>query len=236
MLGLAGAGHCLGMCGGIAIALRPSSGASRALPIYYHLGRLVSYSALGGLLGGAAAAVDLAAWTLSLRFVAAVLLVAMGLSVLRIWSGISRLEQIGAIIWRWVAPATRPLIPPRYPLQSFLLGSVWGLMPCGLIYSALTWSAATAGSSINGALLMFLFGIGTLPAMLGATLAGQSIEAFFRHPRLRQFIGISLIFAGVWTAYIAASHAEHLLMPPKASGELSPLTLDAQSPPSNHHH
>jgi len=100
-LGLAGAGHCLGMCGGIAAALNLGSGrAGAATTLAYHGGRLTSYTLLGGLLGLATSLVDLAAWTLFLRYLAGFMLIAMGLYIADWWRGIVVLEKAGARLWQ----------------------------------------------------------------------------------------------------------------------------------------
>jgi sulfite exporter TauE/SafE len=210
MLGIAGSGHCLGMCGGIAIALRADDEAHSAVPVAYHLGRILSYAALGALIGGAANVVQLAAWTIGLRLIAGLLLIAMGLHVLSLWRGVEQLERLGARVWRLVVPLSRTLMPPRNPSQALVLGSVWGLMPCGLIYSALGWSAAAGGSALGSGVLMLLFGVGTLPAMLGATLAGQRVERLLRNRHLKQIIGIGLLAAGSWTLMHTLMHWQKL--------------------------
>ena len=69
-LGLAGAGHCLGMCGGIAAALNLGGPRSTAVTLAYHGGRISSYTLLGGLLGLAAGSIDISAWTMGLRYLA----------------------------------------------------------------------------------------------------------------------------------------------------------------------
>lgn len=211
LLGLAGAGHCVGMCGGVAVALRPSDNASRWLPLSYHSGRLLSYGLLGALIGSAAGAIELASWTIALRFIAGLLLVGMGLQTLRWWLGMGYLEKIGGLLWRRIVPLTKPLLPPKYPIQGLLLGGLWGFMPCGLIYSALSWSAAAGASALDSGVLMLIFGLGTLPAMLTVTLAGQRVERLLAGKRLKQLIGLSLLLAGCWTVYLTAAHAHHLL-------------------------
>jgi sulfite exporter TauE/SafE len=95
-IGLAGAGHCLGMCGGIAAAINLGGNGGRATTLAYHGGRLCSYAALGALLGGLAGSINLAQWTMFLRYLAALLLIAMGLSIADWWRGISVLERVGA--------------------------------------------------------------------------------------------------------------------------------------------
>ncbi len=59
ILGLSGAGHCLGMCGGIAAALNLGGARSSAITVAYHTGRITSYTLLGALLGLAAASIDI---------------------------------------------------------------------------------------------------------------------------------------------------------------------------------
>lgn len=62
----------------------------------------------------------------------------------------------------------------------FLIGLLNGLLPCGLVYVAIAGATAT-GHFINGALFMFLFGLGTLPMMLSLSLFGQFIQAKYRN-------------------------------------------------------
>jgi sulfite exporter TauE/SafE len=218
LLGLAGAGHCLGMCGGIALALRPDDRGRRSLPVAYHLGRVLSYTLLGGFIGGAAGAVGLAGWTVLLRVVAALLLLSMGLHILNVWRGVEYLERLGARLWQPIAPLARRLLPPRHPGQALLLGALWGLMPCGLIYSALGWAAASGGSAPGSAVLMLLFGVGTLPAMLGTTLLGQRAERFLRNRHLKQVIGLTLTLAGLWTLLHTLMHWQGMVNGGSMSG------------------
>ena len=152
-IGLAGAGHCLGMCGGIAAALNLGGDRGPATTLAYHGGRLCSYAALGALLGAVAGSINFAQWTMILRYAAALLLIAMGLAIADWWRGIAWLERGGAVLWRPVQRLAGRLLPPRHWFQGWLLGLGWGLMPCGLIYSALAWSATTR-NALDGALLM----------------------------------------------------------------------------------
>ena len=104
-LGLAGAGHCLGMCGGIAAALNMGGQQSTAVTLAYHSGRICSYTLLGGLLGLAAGSIDLAGWTISLRYLAGLLLIGMGLYIADWWRGMALLERAGARLWQPVQPS-----------------------------------------------------------------------------------------------------------------------------------
>lgn len=207
-LGLAGAGHCLGMCGGIAAALNLGGARSPALTIAYHAGRISSYTALGALLGLAAGSIDIGSWTIGLRYLAGVMLIGMGLYVANWWRGMALLERAGAHLWRPVQRLSARWLPLRRWPQGFALGLCWGLMPCGLIYSSLAW-AATAQTAAGSALLMFLFGLGTLPAMLATSFGARGLQAFLRRRGLKVAIALLLIASGAWTLYITARHAGH---------------------------
>lgn len=208
LLGLSGAGHCLGMCGGIAAALNLGGPRSSAITLSYHAGRLSSYTLLGALLGFAAGTVDIAAWTVGLRYAAGLLLIGMGLYIADWWRGMALLERAGSALWQPVQRLSSHWLPLRRWPQGFALGLCWGLMPCGLIYSSLAL-AATAQNAATSALMMLLFGVGTVPAMLAASLGAKRLQAFLRRRGLKLAIALLLIGAGVWTLYITAAHSGH---------------------------
>jgi sulfite exporter TauE/SafE len=220
LLGLLGSSHCIGMCGGIGTALGAASGERWRLALLYHAGRIGSYAALGALVGllvqlGAGALQPLLPWIGAvLRTLAALLVIAMGLYVAGWWLGITRLEALGSHLWRWVQPLTRRLLPPRGAGSALLLGALWGLLPCGLIYSSLAWAAAS-GDALDAASRMAAFGLGTLPAMAAVTLGGQQLQRHLQRPRLRQLAGIVLIGFGlfalgqVWTHAMPSENGAH---------------------------
>ncbi len=208
MLGLAGAGHCAGMCGGIAAALNLAGRTTASVTLAYHGGRIASYTLLGALAGLAAGAVDSAAWAAGLRYVAGALLVGMGLYIADWWRGMALLERAGETLWAPVKALSSGLLPPRSWGQGIALGLTWGLLPCGLIYSSLAW-AATAADPAASALRMLLFGVGTLPAMLAVSLGAARLQDILRRRGLRATIGALLVLAGLWTAYAAFDHSRH---------------------------
>lgn len=207
-LGLAGAGHCLGMCGGIAAALQLGGAKGTGMTLAYHGGRITSYTLLGGALGFAAGSIDIAAWTMSLRYLAGILLVAMGLYIADWWRALQWLERGGALLWRPVQRWSGKLLPLRHWYQGAALGLCWGLMPCGLIYSSLAW-AATAQDAGTSALMMLFFGLGTLPAMLATSFGAGAVQSLLRRRGLKIVLGILLILSGLWTLYLTFSHGNH---------------------------
>ena len=208
LLGLSGAGHCLGMCGGIAAALHLGGARSPSITLAYHAGRISSYTLLGALLGFAAGSIDIGAWTVGLRYLAGLLLIGMGLYIANWWRGMALLESAGSRLWQPVQRLSSKLLPLRRWPQGFALGLCWGLMPCGLIYSSLAW-AATAQNTTTSALMMLLFGLGTLPAMLATSLGAGGLQVFLRRRGWKQLIAVLLIISGAWTLYITAAHGKH---------------------------
>jgi sulfite exporter TauE/SafE len=186
IVGLLGAGHCVGMCGGIVGALSLQSpqggGASVAVHFAYNLGRISSYVIAGlfaGLLGQAAG--NLLTLQNLLYLFASLMLVAMGLYLLGVTQFLAPLERGGQALWQRIQPLTRRFLPVRGIAQALPLGLLWGWLPCGLVYSALT-TALAAGSAGKGALLMLAFGLGTLPNLL---LAGLLLVRFRHYAQAR---------------------------------------------------
>lgn len=186
IVGLLGAGHCAGMCGGIVGALSlqaPRQGAAALLvQLAYNLGRIASYVTAGlmaGWLGQAAG--NLLALQNGLYLFASLMLVAMGLYLLGVTQFLAPLERGGQRLWRRIQPLTSRFLPVRGIAQALPLGLLWGWLPCGLVYSALT-TALAAGSAAKGALLMLAFGLGTLPNLL---LAGLLLARFTRFAQAR---------------------------------------------------
>lgn len=217
LVGLMGSSHCLGMCGGISSALGMAGGRRAALfALAYNLGRILCYAALGAVVGGGVAALGgvLSQWlpTLGpwLRTLAGLLLIAMGLYVSGWWMGLTRVERLGSLLWRPLQPLAQRLLPPRNVAGALLLGAVWGLLPCGLVYSSLAW-AASSGDALHSAALMAAFGAGTLPAMLLTTLGGEQLQRRLQRPAVRRVAGILLIAFGIISAALPwlPGHAGH---------------------------
>lgn len=192
LVGLLGAGHCAGMCGGIVGALSlqsPRHGAAAVLVhLAYNLGRIMSYVMAGlvaGLLGQAAG--NLLALQHGLYLIASLMLIAMGLYLLGLTQFLAPLERGGQTLWRRIQPLTSRFLPVRGVAQALPLGLLWGWLPCGLVYSALT-TALAAGSAAKGALAMLAFGLGTLPNLL---FAGLLLARFRRFAQARIVRGVS---------------------------------------------
>ncbi|MDO9224714.1 MAG: sulfite exporter TauE/SafE family protein [Pseudomonadota bacterium] len=186
LAGLAGAGHCWAMCGGLVGGAFLGLGGGhpacatavpRQVPphLAYHGGRVLAYTLLGALAAGIGQAIVLTGGIGRaqgvLYVVAGVGVVLAGALAMRRSVGCpaARTEECGSV--RAAHPTSRP-VPPLFAVAGFLNG----LMPCALVFS-LTLKAATAPSIATGATWLFAFGLGTVPAMLLAGVLAHWLGA-----------------------------------------------------------
>ncbi|GAB1153567.1 MAG: hypothetical protein WStaPseu_37030 [Shewanella algae] len=94
-----------------------------------------------------------------------------------------------------------------HPGQALVAGMVWGWLPCGLVYSTLTWAVAS-GSAGQGALIMLCFGLGTLPALLSAGVAAKALADWAQKRAVRLIAGLLLVGFGIQTLYIALAQLD----------------------------
>ncbi len=213
-VGLLGGVHCIGMCGGIVSALTLGLAESvrrrpRTLLPYllaYNTGRILSYTTAGALVGGIGLlATDLARVHEAqqvLQIVAGIFMVVLGLYLGGWWQGLVRVERLGGHLWRRIEPLGRRFLPVRRPGEAFVLGLVWGWLPCGLVYSTLVW-AISAGGVLEGAALMLSFGLGTLPMLLGMGMVAGKLSAYMRQHWVRAVAGLLVIGFGIHRIWLA---------------------------------
>ncbi|MGH8174279.1 MAG: sulfite exporter TauE/SafE family protein [Rhodanobacteraceae bacterium] len=221
LMGLAASGHCLVMCGGITAALgvataRDERGRPRPLLLVgYQAGRVISYVVvallLGGLLGGIVALLDVEWVRRTFRVFAAVALFVAALVAL------GRLRDplafAGRRLWPRLSSWARKLLPVRTLPRALAFGMIWGWMPCGFVYTVLlvatlqlnAWSAAAT---------MAAFGLGTVPAMLGASFGAKRLMDVTSSGAGRRIAGAVLLasaaltLAGPWViGWIPWAHA-----------------------------
>lgn len=214
MVGLMGTAHCVGMCGGLLTAFASQTPAAKGnvllhqvkYALSYHLGRIASYTLAGAIIGGLAQSLSILFnindYLLLLRVLAGVLMIVTGLYIANIWFGLRKIERIGTRFWQLIAPLAQKVMPFNSLKQAVIAGGLWGWLPCGLVYSMLTWSMA-AGTAVDGALLMLAFGLGTLPALLGLSVSTTGVLQWLKHKTVRFIGGWLLIGLGIQTIWIA---------------------------------
>ncbi|KPZ70629.1 hypothetical protein AN944_02065 [Shewanella sp. P1-14-1] len=214
LVGLMGAAHCFGMCGGLIGAFAsnlPNTNGNRlanqlSFLISYNAGRIISYGLAGALAGASTAALgymfDVDSYLIALRLFAGIMMIATGLYIAQFWFGIVQIEKLGQGLWRALKPIANRLLPIKSRYQAVIAGMIWGWLPCGLVYSTLTWSVAS-GDALTGALIMLAFGAGTLPALLSAGVAAKTLSTWVQKKNVRRLSGILIVVFGLQTIYIA---------------------------------
>lgn len=222
LMGFTGGVHCIGMCGGIVSALSLGTASNRSererpgpfnatLPILiaYNSGRIASYTLAGAVIGGAGALVGemgalpflserVAPISALPQLITGLFLIALGLYLGQWWRGLLLFERMGSHLWRRIEPLGRGLLPVRGIGQAVALGAVWGWLPCGLVYTALIWAGTTA-SVTQGGLLLFAFGLGTLPNLLLMGVLGAELKRLLQQRWVSGVAGATMILMGVWT-------------------------------------
>lgn len=204
LIGLLGGTHCIGMCGGIVSALTvqmPGSRPQWRLLLAYNAGRIAAYAAAGAALGALGSVGlllnDVLPVQLALYVLANLMLVGLGLYLTGSTWALSFTEKIGQRLWRHIQPATRRFLPARSVAQALPLGVLWGFLPCGMVYSVLA-TALVSGSTLRGASLMLVFGLGTLPNLLLAGALLVRLRELAQGRALRLVSGSLVLGFGVF--------------------------------------
>lgn len=197
-LGILGsAGHCVGMCAPFVLLVSRRYGlpAGSHVPwiaqAWYTVGRLVTYGTLGALAGGLGLVLQSAGALLGLQRAATVfaglVLVASGAAgLLSLTSGGALEGVMGRVVSR---------IGARMPGHPLVLGLLLGLLPCGLLYTAVM-AAMALGGSAQGFLALVLFGLGTSPALLGISLADALMIR--QRASLNRMSSVFVLAMGAW--------------------------------------
>ena len=225
--------HCVAMCGGI--NLSQSVGANGSTknklknPLLYNLGRVISYTVIGGVVGGIGSVLFLS------ETVKAILLALAALGML-----LMGLSMLGWLPW-WLTPRVpaflaKPLGKAGAGKGPLVVGLLNGLMPCGPLQAMQLYALAT-GSVLTGALSMFLFSLGTVPLMLGAGALFSVLKGKFAYVIQRVSAVLVVFFAVVMAAsalsLLGVRASSALEAPPaataaveEASGSLLQQALD----------
>jgi sulfite exporter TauE/SafE len=215
VLGLMGSFHCAGMCGPIAIAL-PLHGNSIAGKILggtlYNLGRTLTYGIMGAIFGLLGQGVAMIGFQQKVSVIMGSLMI---ISVL--FPALFRNQYSMEKSWFSFVGKLKSTIGKMFSIRSFsslfFIGMLNGLLPCGLVYMAIA-GAIGSGEVVTGSLYMIMFGLGTLPMLLGITLAGNLMSLAFRN-RINKLIPVLVILVGIFFILRGLSLGIPYLSPPK---------------------
>ncbi|NQY54386.1 MAG: sulfite exporter TauE/SafE family protein [Campylobacteraceae bacterium] len=200
-------GHCVGMCGGIVIAYTTTkvnnswSKQKQSLShVLYSFGRITTYTILGAIFGA------LGSLSLFSQKANAIFLILVGIIMLLVGISISGKFKFLTLIEHslsqniWYKNTFRKLLSSDSLKSFYLLGALNGLLPCGFVYVFIIMALGTS-SFVYGALVMFIFGLSTIPALFSL---GFFIGLFKQNTYRALFIKIAsilVVFFALHTIY-----------------------------------
>jgi len=198
LMGLLGSVHCIGMCGPLVLALPMAQKTSLekwGVLFLYHFGKISSYSLLGVMFGlfGSQLPLFRAQENISL-FIGVLMLIYVGyVFVLKPKQKLGFLKF--NLLYSSITKKLGMLFKLNNKLAFYLIGFLNGLLPCGMVYLALTSALATQ-NVLHGGLLMAFFGLGTVPALMMVALGGQYFGIRFRQ-QLQSLLPVFIFSMGV---------------------------------------
>ena len=200
-------GHCIGMCGGIVLAystikIEPSSSkvSKTVAHLLYNFGRVLTYTILGalfGAIGGVATFSNTANGTLLI--IAGIAMILAGLSLMGKIKFLTVIEH-SISSSNFYKKSFQSILHSKSNASFFILGMLNGLLPCGFVYFFAITAASTA-SPLYGALVMFIFGISTIPAMFSLGFLSSLASATSFRNMMMSLSSVAVILYGAFTIY-----------------------------------
>ena len=211
LMGIAGGPHCVAMCGAACAGIgRASNGANTRSMWIFQAGRVLGYSALGAMVAASMqglgwlsvhSAVLRPVWTLF--HVAAAMLGLMLLWRARqpVW-----LEAGARTVWLKVRSAADGFrLGGASHVLPLVLGVLWSLLPCGLLYSALLVAALTS-SMLEGAAVMALFALGSSVSLMAGPWLWLRLRKQGSGQWAIRLAGLALLATSLWALWMGLVH------------------------------
>ena len=200
-------GHCIGMCGGFVLAYTAakvdaqwSKTHQMVAHLLYSLGRVTSYMIIGAIFGYLGQKVGFTLTAKGLLFIAVgILMLFIGLSLI---GKIKFLNSVESSIAQssWFGRLFRMVIHSKSLPSFFWMGMLNGFIPCGLVYFFAT-AAIVAGSALKGAIVMAVFGVATIPAMMGVGIFSSLIKSSSYRQLVIKIAAVVVMLFGLFTSY-----------------------------------
>ena len=195
-LGFASGFHCIGMCGPIALSMGLTK--KQATNFYlqnltYQFGRITTYAILGAVLGIIGQGFHMVGFQQYLTIIVGILLIIMAIFSFGGKDFASKIPFLSKFLFKVKMKLSKLLQKADYRSR-YATGILNGLLPCGMVYMALTASLA-AGGITEGATFMALFGLGTLPFMFFVVLVGNLMTTTLRF-KILKFVPVMMIILG----------------------------------------
>lgn len=190
--------HCAGMCGPIAIAL-PLHGDTKMEKIFggilYNLGRTLTYVVLGAIFGFMGQGIGALGFQRWLSIVTGMIMILTVLFPSMFSFSLGSRNRGGFFLLNYIKAGLKNLFSTKSFMSLFTIGVLNGFLPCGPLYSAIIISASY-GHMVKSMLFMAMFGLGTMPMLLGISVLGNFISLPLRR-KLSNFIPVVIVFLGV---------------------------------------
>ena len=198
LLGLMTSPHCLGMCGGILLGNCAQNRSPALASLAYNGGRILSYTAIGGIFGALG---TVTAYSMSVK---SMVFTMVGLAVILIGLNLwGLLPGLGALIVSQPSFCQLPTkTRKRFAGRPLVIGLLTGLMPCASLY-AMWLHAVSGGSAVYGAETMLAFALGTAPLLflfgaLGALIPKKWNKYFLKASAvLVTSMGLKMLITGL---------------------------------------
>jgi sulfite exporter TauE/SafE len=207
ILGFAGSLHCIGMCSPLAMVVTNVSSKTVINRLLYNIGRILTYGALGALIASIGFAFPIARYQNLLSLIMGLALITIGLanvSAFRVPFVTKSLSKFSKMLKQIFTV----FLNRKNFGSTFLLGVFNGFLPCGLSFLALTYCVVLSAPG-DGFIFMLLFGVGTLPAMLGFTSLFQWVVKRFNFSAQRFTTSLFVLSGVLLIVRIFLIHVPH---------------------------
>lgn len=198
---IASVSTCMAIVGGLALSLSANftkEGERTRPQFFFHVGRIVSFFVLGGVIGAAGSMFRLGGTgTGTLNLLVGLVLLVLGLNLLDIFPALKRFQPT---LPKGISAHLLTVRKTRHSVTPFLIGAATFFLPCGFTQSMQLYSLST-GSFMTGAFTMLAFSLGTLPILALLSFGSAGIRDAANKGTFFKAAGMVVIFFAVTTIY-----------------------------------
>ncbi len=195
---IASVSTCMAVVGGLVLSMSANFAKednSVRPQILFHIGRLVSFFVLGGVIGALGSTFQLGGTgTFILSLVVAIVLLILGINLLDIFPSAKKFQPT---MPKFIGKYAHSLKNINHTLTPLLVGIATFFLPCGFTQSMQIYSLTT-GSFLTGSLIMFSFALGTLPVLSLLSFSSLSIKKYSESGVFFKSAGLIVLFFGIF--------------------------------------
>ena len=200
---IASVSTCMAVVGGLVLSMSANyakEGDKIRPQLFFHIGRLVSFFVLGGVIGALGSVFQIGVTgTIILSFVVAFVLLILGINLLDVFPWAKKLQLT---LPTFMGTRVQGLKQMNHTLTPVLIGVATFFLPCGFTQSMQIYTLTT-GSFVTGALTMFVFALGTLPVLALLSFSSLTIHTKARSGVFFKTAGLVVVFFGLFNLHNA---------------------------------